>query len=451
MYLKRQVYDKLIRWKNERHRTTLEISGARQTGKTFLVNKFADEHFQHKVYINLFELSGTQFMACYKKASAWEPGMGARPRTPLHDAFKMFDEEFRDREDTIVILDEIQESAELYNRIREFTRQFRCRFVVTGSYLGKVYDQEFRYASGDMTKARIYTLSFEEFLQAFDQRLYEEYERIGDSREEDIHHRLKEVYDIYCQTGGYPSVVRTYLETKSLEEAQGELTRIIGTFMDESIRYFTDVLDTQVFTDIFLAICRILSREKKGLEEDSISEELQKLVTRDYSSNISKAVCNRAVSWLYFSGVIGFCGKIVEMDILNYKQGSRCYFMDLGLATYYLGRVGATPEEMAGTINENYVYINLKRRQDFPEEIAFETPAFATYRGGEVDFVVQGRKSSLRYAVEVKAGKHAGNTARKVLSDGKADRLLYLKGNTKGGKAGKVETIPLYLLERYKF
>ncbi len=174
-------------------------------------------------------------------------------------------------------------------------------------------------------------------------------------------------------------------------------------------------------------------------------------MTRDYSSNISKAVCNRAVSWLYFSGVIGFCGKIVEMDILNYKQGSRCYFMDLGLATYYLGRVGATPEEMAGTINENYVYINLKRRQDFPEEIAFETPAFATYRGGEVDFVVQGRKSSLRYAVEVKAGKHAGNTARKVLSDGKADRLLYLKGNTKGGKEGKVETIPLYLLERYKF
>ena len=67
--------------------------------------------------------------------------------------------------------------------------------------------------------------------------------------------------------------------------------------MNESIRYFTDVLDTQVFTDIFLSICRILGREKKGLEEDSISEELQKLVTRDYSSNISKAVCNRR-NWI---------------------------------------------------------------------------------------------------------------------------------------------------------
>ncbi len=391
MYLKRQIYEKLIKWKNEGYRTTLEVSGARQTGKTFLVNKFADEHFRHKVYINLFELSGAQFMACYKKASAWEPGMGPRPKSPLQDAFKMFDEEFEDREDTIVILDEIQESAQLYNRIREFTRQFRCRFVVTGSYLGGIYDREFRYASGDVTKLQIYTLSFEEFLQAFDPALYGEYKGIGDSREAGIHHRLKEVYDIYCQTGGYPSVVRTYLKTRSTEEAQGELVRIIETFMDESIRYFTDVLDTQVFTNIFLAICRILSREKKGLEEDSISEELQKLVTRDYSSNISKSVCNRALSWLYFSGVMGFCGKIIEMDILNFKQGSRCYFMDLGLAAYYLGRIGASPDEISGTLNENYVYINLKKRQDFPEEIAFETPAFATYRGGEVDFVVQNR------------------------------------------------------------
>ncbi len=112
---------------------------------------------------------------------------------------------------------------------------------------------------------------------------------------------LKSWYDIYCQIGGYPSVVREYLNSKSIERARSELIRIIDTFMNESIRYFTDVLDTQVFTDIFLSICRILGREKKGLEEDSISEELQKLVTRDYSSNISKAVCNRAISWLRFA------------------------------------------------------------------------------------------------------------------------------------------------------
>lgn len=451
MYIKRQVYDKLIQWKNDASRTTLEVNGARQVGKTYIIDKFANENFKHVIYINLFELSGEQFIACYNKAMDWQPGQGARPVSPLHDAFKLFDEGFCDDEDTVIIIDEIQESAEIYNRIREFTRQFRCRFVVTGSYLGRIYEPEFRYSSGDVTKLQIYTLSFEEFLEAVDAELFREYLGIQDSQKTDIHERLKAVYDVYCKIGGYPSVVQSYIRTKSIEAARAELVRIIDTFMNESIRYFTDILDTQVFTDIFLSICRILSREKKGLEEDSISEELQKLVTRDYSSNISKAVCNRAISWLRFSGIIGFCAKITELDILDFKAGCRCYFMDLGLASYYLSRIGAAVSDVAGTINENYVYINLKKRQDFPEEIAFETPAFATYRGGEVDFVVKSLDDSLCYGVEVKAGKGTGNTVKKALDAGKINRLLYLKGDTKGGVEGKVITLPIYCLEQYVF
>ena len=181
---------------------------------------------------------------------------------------------------------------------------------------------------------------------------------------------LKSWYDIYCQIGGYPSVVREYLNSKSIERARSELIRIIDTFMNESIRYFTDVLDTQVFTDIFLSICRILGREKKGDLKKIVSvKELQKLVTRDYSSNISKAVCNRAISWLRFCGVIGFCGKIIEMDILNFKPGCRCYFMDLGLASYYMARVGAAQTEIAGMLSENFVYINLKKRRIFQKKL----------------------------------------------------------------------------------
>ena len=67
--------------------TTLEVNGARQVGKTYIINKFADENFSHKVYINLFELSGEQFLSCYQKACDWQPGEGPRPQAPLHDAF----------------------------------------------------------------------------------------------------------------------------------------------------------------------------------------------------------------------------------------------------------------------------------------------------------------------------------------------------------------------------
>ena len=79
------------------------------------------------------------------------------------------------------------------------------------------------------------------------------------------------------------------------------------------------------------------------------------------------------------------------------------------------------------------------------------SPAFATYRGGEIDFIAQSIRSSTRYLVEVKSGKGTAATALKALEHGKAHRLLYLKGDTKGGIDDKIETLPIYLLERYQF
>ena len=111
--------------------------------------------------------------------------------------------------------------------------------------------------------------------------------------------------------------------------------------------------------------------------------------------------------------------------------------MDLGLASYYMARVGAAQTEIAGMLSENFVYINLKKRQDFPEEIAFEMPAFATFKGGEVDFVVQGLKSLPEICNRSENWKTYWKYGKKVLESGKADCLLYLKGDTLGGRKEK--------------
>ncbi|WP_431189656.1 hypothetical protein [Agathobacter rectalis] len=71
--------------------------------------------------------------------------------------------------------------------------------------------------------------------------------------------------------------------------------------------------------------------------------------------------------------------------------------------------------------------------------------------GGEIDFVAQTLKTHIRYLIEVKAGKGTASTALKALEQGKANKLLYLKGDTKGGTVGNVQTLPIYLLEQYHF
>lgn len=449
-YLERKAYGRLKTWKESARHSTLEISGARQVGKTYLVNKFADEEYRQKIYINLLELSGELFLEKYHELRR-QISEGLVCENPVHELIRRYHPDFRDSKDTIVIIDEIQESAEIYNRIREFTRKLDSDFIVTGSYLGRILDKDFKYSAGDLDAIEIHMLDFEEFLRACDRHeLYESLDLYGGS-EDSVYKELQKYYEDYCQTGGYPSVVLQYLENASFEDCQAELLKIIRLFANESKRYFEDILDDAVYDNMFSGVARILAKEKKGFDNDSFSEELQGIVVKDYSSNISKASINRAVNWLYSSGIIGFAGKLPECSIMDFKAKARCYFMDIGLANYFLTKIGCPKNMAAGIINENFVYLDLKRRIMHPSEIALESPAFATLGNGEIDFFAKAVKSQKTYAVEVKSGKNAGKTAKAALDSNKADYLLYAKGNTKGGKDGNIITIPVYGISKFVF
>ena len=372
-------------------------------------------------------------------------------QNPIYELIKRYQPEFEDSEDTIVIIDEIQESADIYNRIREFTRTLKCDFIITGSYPGRILKKEFKYSSGDLDYLEICTLGFEEFLTALDRiDLYENMSLCGESDAE-IYKELNELYNDYCMIGGYPSVVLKYLEKAPLQDCQAELFKIIRLFTNESRRYFEDILDDAVYENLFAGVARILAKEKKGFEEDSYSEELQGIVVRDYFGNITKASVNRAIDWLYSSGIIGFAGKLPECSILDFKAMARCYFMDVGLANYFLTKAGIPKAAVSGIINENFVYLDLRRRIAHPSEIALETPAFATLGNGEIDFYVKVLGSERTYAVEVKSGKNSGKTVLEILEKKKADYVLYAKGNTCGGRSDNTITIPIYGISKFEF
>ena len=125
--------------------------------------------------------------------------------------------------------------------------------------------------------------------------------------------------------------------------------------------------------------------------------------------------------------------------------------MDVGLANYFLTKTGCEGSMKRGIINENFVYLDLRRRIAHPSEIALETPAFATLGGGEIDFFVKSLHSEKTYAVEVKSGKNSGGTAQKALEKKKTDYVLYAKGDTHGGAAENIIIIPIYGIAKYQF
>ena len=450
MEFKRDIYQKLVQWKNDHTGRVLEVSGARQVGKTYILKKFARENFPYVIYINMAELTGERFLKCLEQAEYWEPGMSVDENS-LHKAVTLFAPEFQDTEETVILIDEIQESAKVYNLIRTFAREFSSYVIVTGSYLGRILSKEFFLPAGDLDTLKMETLTFAEFTDIFGER--ERYETIGldGTSAPEEYQSLRKRYDLYQRIGGYPSVVLLYLASGDLERCDAELERLMQTFINESKRYFEDAMEASAFEELFHGIAVTLIKEKQGTGD--LVEELSKIVYKEESGRFTKRMVHRAIGWLHASHIIGYAGKSINCDYLNIKENARFYFMDIGLARYFLTRAGAAEDVVKGIVAENFVYLALARR--IPREIAGTSPWFGSYEknNGELDFYVRSLLDFKNYGIEVKSEGGEGITAKALLHAGSLDYLYNLRGKSFGGvtEDGKVRSVPLYLADRIRF
>lgn len=447
MELKRDIYDKLLEWKKRNSHKVLELEGARQVGKTFILNQFSRE-YESYIYINMIGTTGQRFLRCLETASSWEPGQ-IPVEKPVHKAFELYDPNFVDDEGLLVVIDEIQDSPVVYSKIREFSRDFNCHFIVTGSYLGKTRDKEYFLSAGDVESLTMTSLTFSEFLDAFQMReLYERIDLFGSSSHED-YDKLKRYFDVYLHIGGYPEVIKTYIETGSIEACADLIENLVAIFVKESTRYFDNPLETAAFDKVFSSIAAMMLKEKKGTKD--LITDLTSIIFKEESGKIAKRTVNYAISWLYLSHQIGYCSKSVDCDNLNIVENCRYYFMDLGIANRFLALTGTVQETIDGCLCENFVYLNLieriKRR-----EIAGQVPWFGTDEktSGELDFYVRSRLDHKNYGVEVKRGNEIAVTANGLLEKGKLDYVYNLK-DTYGGINGRKYAVPLYLAGRIGF
>lgn len=449
MDLKRDIYKNLVEWKKRDTGKVLELRGARQVGKTYILDRFAKDNYKNYIYINMLQTSGEIFLRCLEKATVWEPGEEPVEQ-PLHNAFRLMKKDFSDDKTTIVVIDEIQESARAYSLIREFAREFDCHFIVTGSYLGKTVERDYFLPAGDLDVLTLYTLTFEEFLDAFGKReLFNRVDLLGASPHAE-YDELKRYYEIYCDIGGYPTVVKRYLETRDIRSCKEELLWVIQTFIEESQRYFADVLEMNLFEQVMPAIAQSMVKEKKG--SDDLVTELSKIIFKGESSRITKKSINHVMAWLFRSHIIGFCGKAIDCNPITVSMNSRFYFLDVGVCRYFMDMAGADLATIRGIVNENFVYIDfLKRTRNM--DIAGAAPMFGVYKEGEIDFFINSRLNYKNYGVEVKAGRSEAKTARMLLEDRKVEAIYLLKGDTYGGitEDKKIVTVPIYLVSRVSF
>lgn len=389
----RDVIEDLIRWKNKVNRKPLLLTGVRQCGKTYIVEKFAREHFKSYVYVN--------FESSEHIPDIFEYDFDVKrilKELERHYKTKIVPGE------TLVFFDEVQVSPRAITSLKYFCENMNeLHLVCAGSLLGVAIKRErVSFPVGKINRLRLYPMSFKEFVLANGREDLIEVFRdwptdrpIPDLYKIPMEKLLKEYYIV----GGMPEAVKTWVQTHDVEEVEEIQKTILSDYADDfskhapanevpKIRWIWDSVPVQ------------------------LAKENNKFVFSHVKEGKRAAELEDALQWLQDAGLV-VRSELVEKPELPLagfadKTAFKVYMSDVGLLRTKSGvsaktilEEGGAYDRFKGAFAENYVLTELLA--------AGKEPYF--WRSGntaEVDFIFENDGEII--PVEVKS---ADNTQAK--------------------------------------
>ncbi len=228
--MKRDIEVDLQRWKGLKGRMPLLLRGARQVGKSYIVEKFGKEQFDVYVLVN-FE-QHPEYRRCFDTLDPVKIVAAIELLTGLSIVPGK----------TLLFLDEIQECPQAIVAMRYFKEQMpHLHLIGAGSLLEFVLnDADFRMPVGRVQFLYLRPLSFGEYLEAAGHGKLRNYLgglQIGDLIDGVIHDKLLNLVREYLALGGMPAVIAEYLESKSLLRCQEIQSDILLTFRGDFGKY----------------------------------------------------------------------------------------------------------------------------------------------------------------------------------------------------------------------
>lgn len=431
----RDIQRDLEKWRQDKNHGVLQLEGARQIGKTTELLKFAYKNYEYVLYANLAsDVYGFQEVI----------QNGCRPMEFEKYCRRSGNPHFKNSSQTILVIDEIQVSEQVYNAIRSIASSVKCDIIVTGSYLGQTIKEKYFLPAGTVSYLKMYPLSFAEFCRIYDEGdLLAGIGLFGES-EQPQYDRLFALYDIYRRIGGYPAVITKYLESGNYEECYQVIADLLNTFEKESGNYFHSSKEPVIFKSVYREAMIGMCRERKG-NSDKVVELVTNIVKASGKLLVSRDEISNAIAWLTYSGIIGECGCYVDGDIMNYQPARRLYYMDCGIAGYIGADTGVEQGTIEGILTETFVFAELYRlytERYQTRKVRGDTPSFSVYGQNEIDFMLADRENKI-YGIEVKTKDGAPKSLRVYRDKKIIDRAVVAK-RTNGGRDGGFETIPVF-------
>lgn len=219
--MKRKLLENLIEWKNKEGHKPLILEGARQVGKTWLMQEFGKTQYKKVAYIN--------FDRNLKMRENFEIDLDTKR---LITAISL-DAEFKiTPEDTLIIFDEIQECPRAITSLKYFNEDApEYDIVAAGSLLGVAHHSGTGFPVGKVEFLRLYPLSFTEFLDAMGKEQYVELIEKQDFQMIKLfNNKFEDLLKQYCYVGGMPEAVQDFVNNKDFNQVRTIQERILSSY-----------------------------------------------------------------------------------------------------------------------------------------------------------------------------------------------------------------------------
>ena len=384
----REKIEELKKWKNSETRKPLIIRGARQVGKTWLMKEFGEKYYQKCAYINFDDNSRMN---------------------------KLFEEDFDidriiqglkiesgvniEAENTLIILDEIQETPKALKALKYFCENAREYHIISaGSLLGVAIHEGTSFPVGKVDFLDLTPLSFFEFLEALGEN---ELLKLLKNNDFDMitvfETKLKEYLKIYYYVGGMPEVVNAYIEHKDLNETRKIQKKLLDAYEQDFSKHAPTNIVPRI-RQLWNNIPTQLAKENKKFIYGLIREGAR---AREYEI---------ALSWLIDCGLIYQVNRVntAKIPLSAYQDFNafKLYLLDVGLLTAMAGVDAKTLlegnevfQEFKGSLTEQYVLCQIK------ECTNLDTFYWSSGTGtAEIDFITQIGGNNV--PIEVKANEN---------------------------------------------
>lgn len=369
----------------------LMITGARQIGKTYVVRKYAREHFEHVVEINFIENEDAAGLFENAKSSGdILLRLSALTDVPLENVPSK-------QGKTLIFFDEVQECKELVTAIKFLVEEGSFRYILSGSLLGVELKDIRSIPVGYMTIMEMYPMDFFEFCKAnkVSDRVLAHLEECFRNRtpvDTMIHEKMTELFMLYLIVGGMPAAVEAYIRTNNLK-AVLELQRGITSLYRKDIAKY-DPDEKLYLKDIFELIPSELNSKNK------------RFILKNLNENFKFSRYEHSFIWLKEAGVAlpVYCAQEPVPPLLLSKSTNlfKLFASDVGLlASMYAGGLQLKILKKEKDINFGAVYENAVAQE--LKAHGFELYYFQSKKQGELDFMIECGGNVV--PIEVKSGK----------------------------------------------